>query len=129
MKVRQLRLAAKRGDIAFHREMTRVNRAYVIKVGDIYEDCNYHPVRCTYVNAYYGDIEGVSMIDGSSPRSCSTRYCGVVKLSEQQAAERVEAYKQHGERGLMRLRGWPDAAIDEFLTVWRAPASVDDQLE
>lgn len=46
-----------------------------IEVGQIYRDCSYHPVLCTEV--YDDDVAGVSLIDGSSPRSCSIRHCGV----------------------------------------------------
>jgi len=49
-----------------------------IAPGDIYEDCNYHPVLCV---ARDGDeIRGISLIDGSQPRACSLGHCGVVKL-------------------------------------------------
>lgn len=49
-----------------------------IKPGDIYEDCAYHPVLCLHND---GDaVRGVSLIDGTWPRSCSLDHCGVVKL-------------------------------------------------
>lgn len=62
-----------------------------IKVGDIYEDCAYHPVKCT--NSKGDDIEGISMVDGSSPRSCSIKNCGIIKLSEEEAIDLVELWK------------------------------------
>ena len=87
--------------------------APIIAIGDIYEDCSFHPVRCEAVD---GDsISGVSLIDGSSPRSCSLGHCSVVKLTEPEAQQRIEAFKNDGERGLMRLGGLTDVEIDEFL--------------
>jgi hypothetical protein len=51
----------------------------LIRPGDIYEDCAFHPVLCT---GNEGEaVEGISLIDASSPRSCDLRHCGVVKLS------------------------------------------------
>ena len=56
-----------------------------IEVGDIYEDCSYHPCLCTSVNFRKDDIQGISLIDGSSPRSCSLKHCGVRKLTIEEA--------------------------------------------
>lgn len=50
-------------------------------VGDIYEDCNYHPVLCTSVDYDEDTPEGISLIDGSQPRSCSLVHCGIRRLS------------------------------------------------
>lgn len=49
-----------------------------IKPGDIYEDCAYHPVLCTWRDG--DEVAGISLIDGSRPRMCSLSHCGVVKL-------------------------------------------------
>ena len=87
------------------------------KVGDIYEDCAYHPVICEEIEG--DDIAGVSMLDGSRPRSCSLRHCGVRKMSQAEADKRVIAWKKGGERELMRLRGWTEEAIDIFMKEWR----------
>ncbi|SEU33587.1 hypothetical protein [Nonomuraea wenchangensis] len=58
--------------------MTR-DRPGRISPGDIYEDCSFHPVLCTFND---GDqIEGISLIDASMPRACSLAFCGVIKLS------------------------------------------------
>lgn len=60
-------------------------------VGDIYEDCSYHPVLLTEIESYDHTDEqtlmGISLIDGSGPRSCSTRHCGPRKLSMEEAVE------------------------------------------
>ncbi|PZS26637.1 MAG: hypothetical protein DLM59_17930 [Pseudonocardiales bacterium] len=50
-----------------------------IRPGDIYEDCAFHPVLCTHVGD--DEIQGISLIDATGPRSCSTKHCGVFKLS------------------------------------------------
>jgi hypothetical protein len=55
--------------------------------GDIYEDCAYHPVLCTHVSYADDEIIGISLVDGSAPRSCSLRHCGVRKLSIAEALE------------------------------------------
>ena len=73
----------------------KLNRAFkklAIKPGDIYEDCSYHPVLCLGVNYKTDEIWGVSLLDGSHPRSCSLLHCGVRKLSPKQAWE----IKSHG---------------------------------
>jgi hypothetical protein len=54
------------------------------KPGDYYEDCWFHPCLCTEVDED-GGISGVSLIDGSSPRSCDIVRCGVRKLTLDEA--------------------------------------------
>ncbi len=53
--------------------------------GDIYEDTDYHPVLCT--EADEDDVSGISLIDGSAPRSCSLSHCDVQRLSVVEALE------------------------------------------
>jgi hypothetical protein len=65
------------------------------KPGDYYEDCSYHPCLCIEVDKNDG-IKGISLIDGSSPRSCDLNHCGVRKLS---LAE-VLLWKQKGPQNL-----------------------------
>jgi hypothetical protein len=48
--------------------------------GMIYEDCAFHPVICTHVHDD-DSVSGISLIDGSSPRTCSIHDCGIVLLS------------------------------------------------
>lgn len=61
-----------------------------LKPGDFYQDCAYHPVLCTKVS---GDaIEGISLIDGSAPRSCSIINCGIRQISLRTALR----LKKHG---------------------------------
>lgn len=49
--------------------------------GDYYEDCAFHPCVCMRVDSEDDEIQGISLVDGSFPRSCSGRHCGVRKLS------------------------------------------------
>lgn len=56
-----------------------------IMPGDFYEDCDYHPVLCTEADG--DDIAGISLIDGSAPRSCSIEHCGVKRLSREEAVK------------------------------------------
>ncbi|MGW5780883.1 hypothetical protein [Streptomyces sp. NPDC003863] len=52
-----------------------------IQVGDIYEDCSFHPVLCTAVDDVAGvALSGISLIDGSFPRSCDALHCGPIRI-------------------------------------------------
>jgi hypothetical protein len=51
-------------------------RAEEFGVGLVYEDCSFHPVFCTSYSAEEDELQGVSLIDGTWPRSCSPTYCG-----------------------------------------------------
>ncbi len=62
--------------------------------GDIYEDCAFHPVLCVRVDG--DEISGISLVDGSFPRSCSLSHCGVRKLTVQQAWQ----WRLHGPEDL-----------------------------
>ncbi|MER6377966.1 hypothetical protein ABT255_59370 [Streptomyces mirabilis] len=62
-----------------------------IQVGDIYEDCSIHPVLCTAVDEVEGVVlSGVSLIDGTFPRSCDDLHCGPIRIR----VEDVMAIKQ-----------------------------------
>jgi len=69
----------------FEEEMRCVRAQLGLEIGDIYEDCGYHPVVCVSVDYEKDDISGISLIDGSYPRSCSLRHCGVRKLTVEEA--------------------------------------------
>lgn len=90
----------------------------IFNIGDIYEDCSYHPVRCTEINYEGDDISGVSLLDGSGPRSCSLTHCGIRKLTRQEAAKIVKIYRKGGNRALMRNAGWSNRAIDDHYLRW-----------
>ena len=54
-----------------------------ISPGDIYEDSAYHPCLCLEVNGY--EVWGISLVDGSYPRSDDIALGGVRKLSLEEA--------------------------------------------
>lgn len=56
-----------------------------LTIGDIYEDCAFHPVLCVGINYEKDEIWGISLIDGSYPRSCSLTHCGIRKLTPAEA--------------------------------------------
>jgi hypothetical protein len=88
-----------------------------IGIGDIYLDCNYHPVVCTEIDDW--DIAGISMVDGSGPRSCSIRHCGIQKLTKEETDVWINAWKTGGLWAAMKLRGWNEEDIDKFMKDWR----------
>ena len=51
--------------------------------GDIYEDSAYHP--CVCIDAKDGALWGISLIDGSYPRSCDIGVSGVRRLTPEEA--------------------------------------------
>ena len=67
---------------------TRLKSYRNIKPGDFYEDCALHPCLCIRVSAEAEEIEGVSLIDGSFPRTCSLNEGEVLKLTCEEALER-----------------------------------------
>jgi hypothetical protein len=74
-----------RNTIRYHYLGWRAERE--IRPGDIYEDCNYHPVICTENDR--GDLWGISMVDGTGPRGCSMFHCGPVKMDPKTAVEQA----------------------------------------
>lgn len=60
--------------------------------GDFFEDCAYHPCICVSVNAEDDEILGISLVDGSYPRACSVKHCGLQLLS----LEEVMIWKLNG---------------------------------
>ena len=79
------------------------------RVGDIYEDCSYHPVLCTEAGG--GDLWGISLIDGTSPRGCSVFHCGPVKMTLDEAVQVKKEWNGNGRNGyiLSRLRGFDES--------------------
>ena len=49
--------------------------------GDYYEDCVFHPCVCIRVDPEDDELLGISLVDGSFPRGCCFRHCGVRKLT------------------------------------------------
>lgn len=89
------------------------------KIGDIYEDCAYHPVVCEEIDMEDDCIGGVSLVDGSRPRNCSLFHCGVHKITQEEADALVAVWKTEGEKGAMRYRGWTQEEIDRFYEKYR----------
>lgn len=54
-----------------------------ISVGDLYEDASFHPCLCMGIDD--GFVWGVSLIDGSHPRSCDLMMSGIRKLTPAEA--------------------------------------------
>lgn len=85
----------------------------IIRPGDLYEDCSYHPVLCTRV-IKDGNIdttyEGLSLVDGSFPRSCSARHCKPRKITLRQAINirfnGPSAAKKRHIQNLIKNAGW-----------------------
>jgi hypothetical protein len=60
---------------------------------DLYEDVFFHPCLCIGVSQDDDEIWGVSLIDGSYPRSCSLAHSAIRKLSTDQAWEIKKNYQ------------------------------------
>jgi len=56
-----------------------------LKPGDIYEDVFFHPCLCLGVTD--GQAWGISLVDGSYPRSTDLRVSGIAKLTPEEAWE------------------------------------------
>lgn len=69
----------------FQEAMAKVKAELQLSPGDLYEDCSFHPVVCVEVDYDRDEIFGISLIDGSYMRSCSLRFCGVRKLTIEEA--------------------------------------------
>ncbi|MFZ2451474.1 MAG: hypothetical protein WAW36_13240 [Methylovulum miyakonense] len=67
------------------------------KPGDYYEDCSYHPCICVSVEDDGDSVSGISLVDGSYPRSCSVKHCGLRKLTLDEAI----LWKQKGPQNLL----------------------------
>jgi hypothetical protein len=53
-----------------------VTTGHEFVVGGFYEDCAYHPCLCIGIDEEERGLTGISLIDGSIPRSCSIDHCG-----------------------------------------------------
>ncbi len=77
--------------------VTRGVAADGFDIGLIYEDCAFHPVLCTYVSYEEDELQGISLIDASTPRSCSLQHCGPVPLTVTDAAWIKEHFSRYTE--------------------------------
>jgi hypothetical protein len=60
-----------------------VKSADELRPGDFFEDCAYH--LCLCIGSRDGEVEGISLMDGSFPRQCGVPHCGVRKLTPEEA--------------------------------------------
>jgi hypothetical protein len=67
-----------------------ISKAFEIAPGEIYEDSAYHPCLCVGVEG--NEIWGISLIDGSYPRTEELGLSGVRKLT----VEEAWSWKLHG---------------------------------
>lgn len=84
--------------------------------GHIYRDCAGHPVLCTEVSL--DGVCGVSLIDGSRPRSCSIKHCEVERISLSKAERIKDNWAQiySEQRGKMITLGyWEESARTKYL--------------
>jgi hypothetical protein len=94
---------------------TPITSSADIAPGDFYEDCAYHPCLCLRV--LDDEVSGVSLVDESYPRSCGIGFCGVRKLTFEEAMHQkfygpmdVEVEEQHRwwhERDPAAWTYWP----------------------
>jgi hypothetical protein len=66
------------------------SRERLIKVGDVYEDCAYHPVLCTESDYKDDNLSGISLFDGSTPRSCSPTHCAPRLLTPAEISDKIK---------------------------------------
>jgi hypothetical protein len=69
-------------------------QAEAIRPGDFYEDGFFHPCLCTSADAE--SVSGISLIDGSAPRTCDVKLGGVRKLT----LDQVVKWKQSGPQDI-----------------------------
>ena len=55
------------------------------RLGDIYEDVFFHPCLCIGVSEKDDEIWGISLIDGSNPRTCSLNFSAIRRLTVEEA--------------------------------------------
>ncbi|MGW8951450.1 hypothetical protein [Streptomyces sp. NPDC055709] len=74
-------------------------------MGDIYEDCSFHPVLCTEVDDDGGVVlSGISLIDASFPRSCDAQYCAPIRIPAEQVMAIMKDLKGYARQRQAELR-------------------------
>ena len=99
---------------------TDVRNESDIRPGEFYEDCSYHPCLC--IRVLDDEVSGVSLADGSYPRSCSVSHCGIRKLTLDEAL----LWKFYGPPGVeieQEKRWW--LAINRTALIYYPPPSGD----
>jgi hypothetical protein len=80
-----------------------------LTIGSYYEDCFFHPCICIGTAPEHGSIYGISLVNGTFPRSCDIDHCGVRLLSFEEAM----IWKFYGPRDLP-----PHVVFDEASKWW-----------
>ena len=87
--------------------MPRLVKSYAeIKIGDLYEDCFYHPCYCVKIDVDGDEVSGISLIDGSFPRCCSVEHCGIRLLSLEEAIIWKHQGPQDVEPNAIEVKWW-----------------------
>lgn len=89
-------------------------RFNIFKVGDYYENCNYHPCRVTHVDHARDDLSGRSLWDGQI-HNCSIRHCVPAKITEEQVLLRM-AYRNEWEIAKEK----PRETTEEWKTIYNS---------
>lgn len=85
-----------------------------IRIGDIYEDCFFHPVLCTDIDDVAGLVlGGVSLIDGSSPRNCDALYCHPIRIEPGDVMAIKRDFQGYVLRRKAELADAPDGSLDQ----------------
>jgi hypothetical protein len=97
------------------------------KRGDIYLDCAWHPVVVleveTWRSGWFGpwdrDLAGISLLDGSQPRSCSVKHCAPDKVSYPMA-EHIVSLMLCLETDLQAALGRRTAGVENIKRIYDA---------
>jgi len=106
--------------------------------GDIYEDCAFHPVLCYLVIrrrregspwwrlllADDWDLCGISLLDGSRPRTCSVKHCAPQRITLDQALSMRGTWEQGHRRPEDHASA--EAELDAMLTSMRTIDALPD---
>jgi hypothetical protein len=79
------------------------NKHHPFVVGGLYEDCAYHPCLCIEIDEAERCLMGISLMDGSLPRSCSIDHCGPEVLTVHEAVHirvNFEVFEKRRKAGL-----------------------------
>ncbi len=82
------------------------------EIGEFYSDYEGHPVKCTFSDGAF--VEGISLIDGTSPRECGLFIFWPKRISEEEANKLIEIYKTSGKIALLKANGFDDKYIEDL---------------
>ncbi|MDQ1027612.1 hypothetical protein QF035_005194 [Streptomyces umbrinus] len=75
-----------------------------IRVGEIYEDCSFHPVLCTEIDDDGGVVlSGISLIDGTFPHSCDAQHCAPIRIPVKDVMAIKNDLKRYASQRLAEL--------------------------